>query len=120
VAREETEAHELVDRPRPDVRRRDVADVVRVEAEERPEIRVPEVLLGAREPLAAQALEVDPLLPVDAHRPEAAHRHGVRPSSSRMARATVSAVGTVSSSSTGENGTGTSRAPILRTGASRS
>ena len=89
-----------------------VAEKIKVELEQRG-------LLG--EPLVAQPLEVDALLPVDSHRSEGLQRHRYSfPTSVRASAATVSGVGTVTSSSTGENGIGTSRAQSRRTGASRS
>jgi len=58
----------LVAGPLPDVGARHVADVVRVEEQQRSEIGRREHLLRTREPVGAQPCEVDPLLPVDAHR----------------------------------------------------
>ena len=75
VLRQEAEAVELVRGPGADVGRRDVADVRHVEAEQRPELRVGELLLRASEPLLAQAVEANPLLPVDAHRSVRAQSH---------------------------------------------
>src|SRR5207244_6949931 len=60
----QAEADELVDRPRADVRGRDVADVVHVEAEQGAQLRALEARLDALEALGAQSLEVDALLPV--------------------------------------------------------
>ena len=74
AAREQREARVLVARPFADVRARDVADVVRVEEQERSEIRGLERRLRARETVAAEAREVDPLLPV--HRPRRVGRAG--------------------------------------------
>ena len=81
AARQQREARVLVARPLADVRARDVADVVRVEEQERAEIRGLERRLRPRETVAAQAGEVDPLLPVDRPRrvgrpgEPASHRH---------------------------------------------
>ena len=119
LARQEREAGGLVGRPGADVGRRDVADVVHVEEQQRTHLGRRERRLRPRQPLLAEAVEIGPLLPVDGVEPvglgELAHLR----QSFRAAAATVSGVGTVRSSSTGENGTGTSIAPIRWTGASR-
>jgi len=73
--RQQTEADVLVDRPHADVGRRDVADVAHVEAEQRAQLRALEPRLRAREPCLSEAVEVDPLLPVDAHHAVAADSH---------------------------------------------
>ena len=70
--------------------------------------------------LAAQPVEVDTLLPVDLIRAVRPQRHQRLPTSDVASSATDSGVGTVTSSSGGENGTGTSIAPSRRTGASSS
>ena len=64
TAREQREACVLVARPLADVRARDVADVVRVEQQDRAELRSLERCPGTVEPLPAQPREVDALLPV--------------------------------------------------------
>ena len=64
---EQREARVLVPRPLADVRARDVADVVRVEEQQRPEVGRLERRLRAVEAVPAQPREVDALLPV--HRP---------------------------------------------------
>ena len=64
TAHEQRETRVLVPRPLADVRARDVADVVRVEEEHRPEVRGLERRLGSVEALLAQSREVDTLLPV--------------------------------------------------------
>ena len=73
-------ARVLVPCPLADVRARDVANVVRVEQEQRAEVGGFERSLGAIETVLAKPREVDPLLPV--HRPRrigragpASHRH---------------------------------------------
>ena len=63
-AREEREAGVLVARPLADVRARDVADVVRVEEQDRAELRSLERRPRTFEPLPAQPRKVDALLPV--------------------------------------------------------
>ena len=68
AAREQHPARVLVARPLADVRARDVADVVRVEQQQRTEVGGLERRLRPREPVGAQLGEVDPLLPVDRHR----------------------------------------------------
>ena len=124
VLRQQREAASLSMRPRADVRRRDVADVVHVEAEQRADLRLGEQALDAREPLRAQPLEVDALFPVDGGQAEGLESH-LRSLLRQVGRASarprrrVAAVGTVRSSSGGENGTGTSIAPSRVTGASR-
>ena len=62
--REQGEARVLVASPLADVRARDVADVVRVEQQDRAELRALEGCPGTFEPLPAQAREVEALLPV--------------------------------------------------------
>jgi hypothetical protein len=64
------------------VRGRDVADVRHVEAQQRSELGVRELLLDPREALLAQAVEADPLLPVDGHRSVGVNAHPARPSQS--------------------------------------
>lgn len=68
VARQQREARVLVAGPLADVGRGDVADVVRVEQQQRAEIRFLQLGLGAGKPVAAEFVEIDPLLPVHAHR----------------------------------------------------
>src|SRR5262249_45811203 len=119
-ARREAQADQLVEGPRSDVGRGQVTDVVHVEAEQRAEVGLGEELLRAREPLTAEAVEVDALLPVDSHRAVGASSHQVfLPISSSAVSTTRSGVGTVSSSSGGEKGMGASVAPMRRTGAAR-
>src|SRR5262249_61231614 len=103
-ARREAQADQLVEGPRSDVGRGQVTDVVHVEAEQRTEVGLGEELLRAREALAAEAVEVDALLPVDSHRAVGAGCHQTFfPRRSSAAWTTRSGVGTVSSSSGGEN-----------------
>ena len=73
--RQQAEAVELVHRPGADVGRRDVADVAHVEAQQRAELRLREQRLDPRQALLAQAVEADPLLPVDAHHAVAMQSH---------------------------------------------
>ena len=68
ILRQQRKAADLVLRPRADVRGRDVADVVHVEAQQRSELRLREQPLDAVEPLAPQPIEIDPLLPIHRHR----------------------------------------------------
>jgi hypothetical protein len=68
AARQQREAGVLVSRPLPDVRARDVADVVRVEEEQRAELGRCERGFGSRKPILAQTREVDALLPVHSPR----------------------------------------------------
>jgi hypothetical protein len=75
VLGQEAEAVELVLRPRADVRGRDVADVRHVEAQQRPDLRAGELRLDPRQALLAEAVEADPLLPVDRHRPVGVNAH---------------------------------------------
>ena len=72
---EQTEAVELVGRPRPDVGRGDVADVGHVEAQQRPELGGGQQLRDAGQALLAQPVVADALLPVDSHRPVAVNTH---------------------------------------------
>src|SRR4051812_12807675 len=65
TAQEQCEARVLVPGPFADVRARDVADVVRVEEQQRAESRGLERRLRPVEAVLTQAGEVDPLLPVD-------------------------------------------------------
>src|SRR5262245_66642517 len=66
--RQERETADLVLGPRADVRGGDVADVVHVEAEHRAQLRLGEHVLDAREPLAAQTIEIDAPFPIHRHR----------------------------------------------------
>ena len=68
AARLERVAGHLVARPLADVRAGDVADVVEVEQQHRAEVGGVEGGLGAAEAVRAEAVGVDPLLPVDGHR----------------------------------------------------
>src|SRR5262245_62094353 len=68
ILRQQRETADLVLRPGADVRRRDVTDVVHVEAEHGAELRLLEELLDPRKPLPAQPIEIDPLLPIHRHR----------------------------------------------------
>src|SRR5579872_3321153 len=113
------------------MRSRDVAYIVHVEAEHRPHLRLLEQFLDTRQALGAQALKVDPFLPIHAIQAIRSDRHDfspllsgcdearpyTRPHNVLATSTTEAAVGTVRSSSTGENGTGTSIAPMRLTGA---
>ena len=68
AAQQQHPARVLVARPLADVRARDVADVVRVEEQQRAEIGGLEHPARAGEPVGPQAREVDALLPVDGRR----------------------------------------------------
>ena len=68
LARKQDVARVLVARPLADVGARDVADVVGVEEQQRPQVGGQQRLLGLAQSLGAQAREVDALLPVDGHR----------------------------------------------------
>jgi hypothetical protein len=50
------------------VRGRDVAHVVHVEAEQRANLGLRQQILDPRQPLAAQAIEINALLPIHRHR----------------------------------------------------
>ena len=91
LAREQHASRALVSRPFPDVRARDVADVVLVEEEHRAERGVPQRRTRLLQPVAPEPGEVDPLLPVDRHRRAArgdVHRRAP-PSSSVSSRRVV-------------------------------
>ena len=130
VLRQQREAADLVLRPGADVRRGDVAHVVHVEAQQRAHLRFRQQRFDARQPLLAQAIEIDALLPIHRHGSVSFQCHRILqftildalglPHSARAASATVFSVGTVASSSGGENGIGTCIAPMRFTGASRS
>ena len=68
VAGQEREADVLVALPGADRGARHVAQVVRVEQQQRAEVRRRQRRLRPREPVSAQTVEIDPLLPVDRHR----------------------------------------------------
>ncbi len=68
VLRQQRETADLVLRPRADVRRRDVAHVVHVEAQHRAHLGLGQQFLDARQAFPAQPIEIDPLLPIDRHR----------------------------------------------------
>src|SRR5207248_3309489 len=67
VARQERPARQLVARPFPDDRARDVADVVLVEHEQRAEVGLRERLTRAGEAIRVEPLEVDALLEIHLH-----------------------------------------------------
>jgi hypothetical protein len=79
VLRQQGEAADLVLRPCADVRGRDVAHVVHVEAEDRAQLRIRQQLLDACEALSTQPVEVDPALPVDRHRSVSSNCHLMLP-----------------------------------------
>src|SRR5437763_5427534 len=68
LAREQREACVLIACPLADVGARDVANVVRVEQQERPKIRCLQSCPRPGQTVLAQLCEIDPLLPI--------HRHG--------------------------------------------
>ena len=73
---QQREARDLVARPLADGGARDVPDVVHVEQQQRAQVRRLERGAGARQPVVAQAAEVDALLEVDPHPPGSRHRGG--------------------------------------------
>ena len=79
VLGQQAEAVQLVLSPGADVRRRDVSDVRHVEAQQRAERGVGEQPADPRQPLLAQPVEADPLLPVDGHRPVRVQSHSRAP-----------------------------------------
>src|ERR1035438_3640231 len=68
ILRKKREAIRLVLGPRSNVRRRDVAHVIHVEAKERTHLGLGEKILSARQPFAAQAVKVNAIFPVYRHR----------------------------------------------------
>src|SRR5262245_33697209 len=82
--RQQREAADLVLRPRSDVRGRDVADVVHVEAEDGPHLRLGQQVLDPSQAFAAQPIEIDPALPVHRHRAVGFDCHGYAPLSIRL------------------------------------
>ncbi|MEJ2287498.1 MAG: hypothetical protein P8Y02_02440 [Deinococcales bacterium] len=81
VLGEQREAGDLVLRPGADVGRRDVADVVHVEAQERSGFGRRQHLLDACQAFGAEALEVDAFLPVDRHDAVCMNGHANQPPS---------------------------------------
>ena len=77
ATRDEGEADQLVDRPRTDVRRRRIADVGEVEAQQRSERRLLQRLVQPGQPLRAQPIHIDANFPIDTVRPEGTDRHDV-------------------------------------------
>jgi hypothetical protein len=67
VLRQQREAVGLVLRPGADMRRSQVAHIVHVETEQRAHLRLRQQSLGLGQALAAQAVEVDSLFPIDCH-----------------------------------------------------
>src|SRR5579871_11025 len=131
----------LVLRPGANVGRGDVADVVHIETEQRSHRGLLQQISGFLQALAAEPIEVDAALPIDRHASMSfdCHKDSLALSSEQLidswvtawlscylphillaAANTVSSVGTVTSSSGGENGIGTCIAPMRFTGASRS
>ena len=82
VAREQRPAAELVAFPFADFGRRDVADIVDVENEQRAELGFLQRLLDAAEPITVQPAVIDPLLEIDAHGAE--RRQGPTPVVARV------------------------------------
>src|SRR5207249_7580607 len=73
-AADERIARELVARPLADHRAGGVADVVLIEAKERPEARMRERCAHARETVVVQPAEIDPLLEIDLCTPRGLQR----------------------------------------------
>ena len=67
ILRQKREAIGLVLRPGADVRRRQVAHVVHVEAEQRSHLRLGKQVFRFLQTFAAETIEIDPALPVDRH-----------------------------------------------------
>src|SRR5439155_14654598 len=78
-ARQEGEARELVAGPLADGGAGDVADVVHVEAEERPQLGPGELRGQPREPLPPEAIEAHALFPVHPHRAVGGQSHQAPP-----------------------------------------
>ena len=76
AAGQQREPDQLVHRPGADVGGGHVADVGEVEGQQGTELGSIEVLSEALQPIGAEPVEVDPLLPVDCVRPVRADRHG--------------------------------------------
>src|SRR6516225_947144 len=68
ILRKQRESVRLVLRPRSDVRRREIAHIVHVEAEQSTHFRFCKQSLRASQSLAPQPVEIDPVFPIDCHR----------------------------------------------------
>ncbi len=68
VLRKQRETVRLVLRPCADVGRGQVAHIVHVKAQQRSHLGFLQKILGPRQALAAQAVEVNPVFPIDRHR----------------------------------------------------
>src|SRR5256884_26763 len=127
ILRQQRKSADFVLRPRPDVRRREVAHIVHVKAQQRSHLRFRQQRFRPRQAFAAQAVKINAVFPIHRHRPVSFQRHlkpliprnYAFPQSARAASNTVCSVGTVTSSSGGENGIRTCIAPMRFTGASR-
>ena len=75
VSRKEREAIRLVLSPGTDVGRGQVPDIVHVEAQERAHPGLSQKILGARQALPAQAIEVNPVFPIHRHRSISGQSH---------------------------------------------
>ena len=75
VLRKKGEAICLVLSPSTNVGGGDVPDIVHVKAQQRAHLRLLEKILGARQSFAAQAIEVDPIFPIDSHRSVSRQSH---------------------------------------------
>ena len=84
ILRQQREAADLVLRPRADVRGRDVAHVVHVEAQQRAHRRRGKARLDSVQALAPQPVEIDALLPIHRHRAIGFQRHDLPPGSARL------------------------------------
>src|SRR5215469_3828615 len=67
ILRQQCETANLILRPGTDVRGRDVAHVVHVEAQQRTHFGLGQQVFHTREAFAAQPVKIDPLLPIDGH-----------------------------------------------------
>src|SRR5579862_6111427 len=76
---QECEAADFVLRPGTDVRGGDIPYIVHVEAEKCAHLRLREKRLRAGQTFAAQAIEIDSLLPINGHRSVSRQCHGRPP-----------------------------------------
>jgi hypothetical protein len=67
VLGQESKAIGFILRPRTDMRRRDIAHIIHIEAKQRAHLRVFEQCFDAVQAFAAQAFEVNALLPIHCH-----------------------------------------------------
>src|SRR5260370_7132963 len=75
ILRQQRKPADLILRPSPNVRRRQVPHIVHVKTEQRAHLRFRQQRLRARQPFAPQPFKINAVFPIHAHRPVSFHPH---------------------------------------------